>query len=286
MILFDFSQIVISSAMDYNRQSKDCIDLSLLRHISLNNVINIKEKLMKYADEIVLCMDGRNYWRRDIFPYYKQNRKKSREESTFDWNTFFVHFNQLKIEFKENLPYKVLEVEGAEADDIISTLCIEFAQHKPIVIVSSDKDFLQLQLNVSPKIQQYSPLHKKFLKADHNEYNLFEHIIKGDSGDGIGNIFSDDDVFVVDGKRNKPVTAINLAKWSITGVSKPEVFCKNADDLNRFNRNQTIIDLTKIPEHITNQIKTNYLETQTHGENVFNYLINHKMKRILERAAF
>ena len=272
--------------MDYTRRSKDIIDLSLLRHISLNNVITIKEKLLKYADEIVLCMDGRHYWRKDVFPYYKQNRKKSRENSDFDWNTFFEHFNQLKTEFRENLPYKVLEVEGAEADDIISTLCIEYAPYKQIVIVSSDKDFLQLQSNVSPKIQQYSPYHKKFLKADHNEYNLFEHIVKGDAGDGIGNIFSDDDVFVVDGKRNKPISTINLTKWAMSGLSKPEVFCKNADDLNRFNRNQAIIDLTKIPNHITDQIKAHYLETQTHGENVFNYLVKNKLKRILERAAF
>lgn len=272
--------------MDYNRKSKDIIDLPLLRHISLNNVITLKEKLMKYADEIVLCLDGRHYWRRDIFPYYKQHRQKSRDESSFDWTTFFEHFNQIKAEFKENLPYKVLEVERAEADDIISTLCIEYAQYKPIVIVSSDKDFLQLQMNVSPKIQQYSPFHKKFLKADHNEYTLFEHIIKGDSGDGIGNIFSDDDVFVTEGKRNKPVTEINLTKWAVTGLSKPEIFCKNSDDLNRFKRNQAIIDLTKIPDNITNQIKTQYLETKSHGENVFNYLIKHKMKRILERAAF
>ncbi len=286
MILFDFSQIIISSAMDYRRASKDIIDLSLLRHISLNNVITIKEKLAKYADEIVLCMDGRHYWRREVFPYYKQNRKKSRDNSDFDWNTFFEHFNPLKDEFRENLPYKVLEIEGAEADDIISTLCIEYAPYKQIVIVSSDKDFLQLQMNVSPKIQQYSPYHKKFLKADHNEYNLFEHIVKGDAGDGIGNIFSDDDVFVVDGKRNKPISAVNLAKWSMSGLSKPETFCKNADDLNRFKRNQTIIDLTKIPDHITDQIKTSYTETETHGENVFNYLIRNKLKRILERAAF
>lgn len=286
MILFDFSQIIISSAMEYRRSSTDPIDISLLRHISLNSILSIKEKLTKYSDEIILCLDGRHYWRKEVFQYYKQNRKTSRDKADFNWDLFFEHFNQLKLEFKENLPYKVIEVEGAEADDIISTLCIEYAPYKSIVIVSSDKDFLQLQMNVSPKIQQYSPYHKKFLKADHNEYNLFEHIIKGDAGDGIGNIFSDDDVFISEGKRNKPISAANISKWAITGLTQPEIFCRNADDLTRFNRNQTIIDLTKIPDNITNQIKTTYLETKTNGNNTFNYLLKNKMKRIIERAAF
>lgn len=272
--------------MDHNRKYKDGVDLSLLRHISLNNILNLKEKLKKYSEEIVLCLDGRHYWRKEVFPYYKQSRSKNRETSKFDWTSFFENFNQLKKEFSENLPYKVIEVPGAEADDLISVLCIEFHKQKDIVIVSSDKDFLQLQMNVSTNIQQYSPYHKKFLRPDHNGYNLFEHIVRGDTDDGIGNIFSDDDVFVVPGKRNKPISAVNMEKWSQFGINHPEAFCNSLEDLERFRRNQRLIDLTKIPENIVNNINEAYLNTKTHGENVFSYLVKNQMKRILEKAAF
>lgn len=286
MILFDFSQIVISSALDYFERSGDEIDMSLLRHISLDRILSIKDRLHKYAEEVVLCLDGRHYWRKTIFPYYKQNRISSREKSKFDWNSFYESFNNLKVEFRENLPYKVIEVEGSEADDIISILCTTFAQHKNIVIVSTDEDFLQLQMNFSPKIQQYSPKTKKFLKPEHNGYNLFEHIVRGDSGDGIGNIFSDDDVFMVKGKRNKSITSVNIEKWSKFGINQPEAFCNNIEDLERFKRNRQIIDLTQIPQHIVDAVNVAYNEAPTNGNNIFNYLIKHQMKKILERAAF
>jgi hypothetical protein len=283
MILFDFSQIVISAAIEYHTRTKDIIDVPLLRHIALNNIISLKEKLSKYSDEVVLCLDGRDYWRKKVFPHYKQNRKKAQAKDKFDWKAFHEAFNDIKQEFSENLPYKVIEVEGAEADDIITVLCTIYGNQRDVVIVSSDKDFLQIQLNIAPRVKQYSPYHKKFLDATHNSYSLFEHIVKGDPGDGIPNIFSDDDVFLCEDKRSRPIRSANIEAWEKFGIDNPEAFCTDLTELEKFRRNRTLIDLRMIPAEIFEKIVTTYNETQP-SDNTFNYLVKNKMKKILERG--
>lgn len=286
MILIDFSQIVISAAVEYHTRTKDLIDTPLLRHIALNSILSLKDKLRKYSDEVILCLDGRGYWRKQIFPYYKQNRKKEQAKDKFDWKTFHEAFNAIKQEFSENLPYKVIEVEGAEADDIITVLCTIYGNQRDVVIASSDKDFLQIQLNIASRVKQYSPYHKKFLEADHNSYSLFEHVVKGDSGDGIPNIFSDDDVFLCDDKRSRPVRATSIEAWSKLGLDNPEGFCTNLTELEKFRRNRTLIDLRMIPANMVDRIAVTYHSTQPHGDNTFNYLVKNKMKKILERCDF
>jgi hypothetical protein len=286
MILIDFSQIVISAAIEYHARTKELIDTPLLRHIALNNILSLKDKLRKYWDEVVLCLDGRGYWRKKIFPYYKQNRKKEHEKDKFDWKTFHEAFNTIKKEFAENLPYKVVEVEGAEADDIITVLCTIFGNQRDIVIVSSDKDFLQIQMNIATRVKQYSPYHKKFLSADHNSYNLFEHIVRGDPSDGIPNIFSDDDVFLCEDKRSKPIRSTSIEAWSKFGLEKPEEFCTNLTELERFQRNRMLIDLRMIPKEIVDSIAQAYHSSVSHGDSVFNYLVKNKLKKILERGDF
>jgi hypothetical protein len=286
MILFDFSQVVVGAALEYHARTKELIDVPLLRHISLNNILGLKDKLHKYSDEIVLCLDGRNYWRKKIFPYYKQNRKKSQEKQTFDWKTFHESFNIIKQEFTENLPYKVIEVEGAEADDIIAVLCTIFGNQRDVVVVSSDKDLLQIQMNLASRVKQYSPFHKKFLQADYNSYSLFEHVVKGDPGDGIPNILSDDDVFLCEGKRSRPIRSSQIEAWSKFGLDNPEGFCNDLVELEKFRRNRTLIDLRMIPKEVIDSIASTYQDTQTHVDNTFNYLVKHKMRKILERGGF
>jgi hypothetical protein len=286
MILFDFSQIVIGAAIEYHSQTKDTIDTPLLRHIALNNILNLKDKLTSYSDEIVLCLDGRKYWRKNVFPNYKQNRKKDQAKSKFDWDTFHVSFNEIKKEFSENLPYKVVEVEGAEADDVITVLCTIFGNQRDVVIVSSDKDFLQIPVNIASRVKQYSPYHKKFLDVKHNSYSLFEHVVKGDPGDGIPNIFSDDDVFLCEDKRSKPIRSKSIEEWSKYGLDNPEGFCTSLEELEKFRRNRTLIDLRMIPKEVVDAISAAYHSAKTNGENTFNYLVKNRMKKILERGGF
>lgn len=280
----DFSGIVISSASDYHSSTKEQIDIGLLRHIALNSLLSVKDKLSKYADEVVLAIDSKHYWRKDVFSYYKQNRKLAQKKDTMDWDRFHVAFNQLKQEFQENLPYKYVEVYGAEADDVMAVIATVFGPHRKVVIASSDHDMAQVQKNICEAVQLYSPYHKKFV--DCAKYNFFEHIIKGDSGDGIPNIFSDDDTLVTPGKRQKSVMTANLVKWEQSGLAHPEVFCDTPEVLARFERNRKLVDLTMIPEELKSRIVDAYNNAPVVKGKLFNYLVQHKLKKIMERGNF
>lgn len=285
MLLFDFSQIVISSSTDYYRKTGDQIEIELLRHISLNAILSLKNKLSKYSDEVVLCFDGRNYWRKQIFPLYKKNRQELHEKDKFDWDLFYKSFNILKSEFQENLPYKSIEIFSAEADDIISVLAqLGVRDRKDVVIVSSDKDFLQLQ-RLSPKVKQYSPFMKKFISIDEAKYDLFEHIVRGDSGDGIPNILSDDDVFMISGKRSRPIRSKQLDEWKAYGIAEADKFCNSVSMLEKLYRNQLLIDLMKIPETLFKEIEDRYVSIEPNSGNFFNYLTKNKLKKILQSGA-
>jgi 5'-3' exonuclease len=241
---------------------------------------NVKFK-EQYGD-LVICADDKGYWRRDLFPYYKYGRKKSREESSLDWNLIFQTLNKVRDELKEFFPYKVVQVEKTEADDVIATLCHKYgtqlnnASTERILILSSDKDFLQLQKYAN--VDQYSPMQKKFLKESNPEKFLKEHIMNGDKGDGIPNFLSSDDTFVT-GVRQKPVTAKKLNTWV---EQEPESFC---DDLmlRNYRRNEMLIDLSKVPEEYKEKILETYQNAPDNGrDKIFNYLIKNRMKLLME----
>lgn len=288
MLLLDYSQIVISSAIEYNSQTNDLIELPLLRHIALSNILSYKAKFNTNLDSMILCFDGQHYWRKAIFPNYKQNRKKAHEDSDFDWNKFFEHFNQIKTEIKTELPFKVMEVSGCEADDVIAVLCkLNCPHEKEIIIVSSDKDLIQIQENICSKVKQWSPHHKKFINVSTNDYNLFEHVVRGDSGDGVPNIFSDDDVFLVKGKRSKPIRSSAIIEWKNKGgLNNPEAFCQSPIMLQNFQRNKTLIDLQQIPIDVVQRIREQWDNCSRPKVSAFNYLVKHKLRKVLERGGF
>ena len=267
--------------MSYTQASKETLTLDLLRHITLNTLYSLKVKLIKYGPEIVVAFDNRNYWRRDYFPLYKKHRQKEHDKSDFDWDLFFEFLNVLKDEFRDTLPFKILEVDRAEADDVCAVLSQEFGENTPICISSSDKDFLQLQTDTN-KVVQYSPWHKKFLTKKTTEYDLFEHIIRGDAGDSIPNFLSDEDTFLDDTKRQKQISAKKLAIWK-EYESVPEYFCESIDILKRFETNKKIIDLSLIPDEIRESILTAYHNTQPNKGKFFSYCAKHKLTKIMER---
>lgn len=283
MILIDLNQVMISNLMMQVGNSKtNEIDENLIRHMVLNSIRMYNVKFKEKYGEIVICADDKKYWRRDLFPYYKYSRKKSREESSLDWNLIFQTLNKVRDELKETFPYKVLQVDKTEADDVIATLCHKFGTElnndstERILILSSDKDFLQLQK--FSNVDQYSPMQKKFLKESNPERFLKEHIINGDKGDGIPNFLSSDDTFVT-GVRQKPVTAKKLNIWV---EQEPESFCDDSM-LRNYKRNEMLIDLSKIPEEYKEKILEAYQTAPENGrDKIFNYLIKNRMKLLME----
>lgn len=263
--------------MEQIGSSKDPIDESLVRHMILNTLRTYVKKFKpEYGSNIVIACDNRHYWRKEIFQHYKANRKKTRETSGHDWATIFECLSKIKEELKENSPYKVIEIETCEADDIISVLVQKYSPSEKIMILSSDKDFAQLQK--FDNVYQYSPIMKKFIEEPSPDAQLKELIIRGDKGDGIPNILSPDDVFV-SGGRQKPVMEVKLLNWL---NQKPEDFC-DENMLRNYYRNQSLIDLTKIPKELTESILDTYDNTKTKTKSEFmNYMISHRLKNLIE----
>lgn len=252
------------------------IEEELVRHMVLNTLRMVHSKFKDEYGEMVLCADHKKYWRREVFPFYKANRKKDRESSDVDWNALFKLLNQLRDEIKENFPYRVLVVEGAEADDIIGTLVKHHANtDDKLLIVSSDKDFMQLQKYSN--VKQWSPRHKTFLKTTDPKMFVFEHILKGDRGDGIPNFLSPDDTLVSD-KRQKPLTSKKIEVIKVQGIKSfgPEVE-------RGFYRNQNLIDLDFIPSSLQETILNEYNIFEPNPRSLLlNYFVKHKLKNLTE----
>jgi len=269
--LVDFSQIVIGSFMMASKFSD--ADIDTVRPAVLNTLRIYRTKFVSEFGELILCCDDRKTWRKDIFPNYKASRKKTRAATSIDWEKLYECLNQLKEEFTEWFPYKLIQVEKAEADDVIAIL-VELINERSLIL-SSDKDFVQLH---KFNVRQYSPIQKKFVEGD-PKWSLHEKIIKGDVGDGVPNIMSDDNVFVDEGRRQKPITKKKVDAWY---ELKPDMYC-SSEMLRNYNRNKQLVDLSEVPESIRINI-TKRFETTTVGDRkrLLTYFINHRLKNLTE----
>jgi 5'-3' exonuclease len=277
MIIIDYNQVAISSLMEQIGSSKKPVEENLVRHMILNVIRTyVKKFKATHGPEVVIACDNRNYWRRDFFPQYKASRKKSRDASGHDWNSIFECLHKIKEELKEYSPYKVIDVDTAEADDIIAVLAMRQSSQEKVMILSSDKDFAQLQKFTN--VEQFSPILKKFIKEPLPAVQLKQMIIRGDKGDGIPNIMSPDGVFV-EGGRQKPITEAKIINWL---NQDPTEFC-NEDMLRNYKRNELLIDLTQIPESLQKTIIDTYENTSAKTKQVFmNYMIANRLKNLLE----
>ena len=252
------------------------IEEDLIRHMVLNTIRMLRTKFSDKYGELVICADSRKYWRREVFPYYKANRKKDRAQTDVDWTTLFEILTKLREELRDHFPYKVLVVEGAEADDIIGTIVQKYANTKePILIASSDKDFVQLQKYSN--VDQWSLVQKKFIRTPDPSQYVLEHILKGDRGDGIPNFLSDDDTFVMN-KRQKPLSKKKIDLVKVEGVESISPEAKRG-----FVRNQQLVDLDFIPERIKNSIMDEYGRVEPKPRSgLLNYFIKHKLRNLTD----
>lgn len=280
MIIVDLNQVLISNLMmqiGSNPKFKKELDENLIRHMVLNSLRSYtKQFKQKYGDIVIAC-DSKRYWRRDVFPFYKAHRKKEREKSDFDWHLIFETLNKIRDELKEFFPYRVIEVDGAEADDIIAVITARHAPSEDILILSSDKDFVQLQKY--PNVTQYSPILKRFIKTDNAVEYIKEHIIRGDKGDGIPNFLSPDNTFVL-GERQKVINTKKLKEWI---NSSPEDFCVTDNMLRGYKRNQMLVDLDYVPEDIKSRIVESYETTKPGSrQKMLNYFIEKRLRNLIE----
>ena len=276
MILIDYSQIAISNIIVQKLN-----DENMIRHMILNSIRMYNKRYRDQYGQMVICADGMNTWRKDFYPYYKAHRKKGRDESSQDWTEIFRILHLVRDEIKANLPYKVLHMEGVEADDIIGSLVMhtqEFGNDEPVMIVSSDKDFIQLQKYKN--VKQFSPIQKKMVTDDNPRTYLWNHIMRGDSGDGIPNVLSDDDTFVSE-KTQTPLRQAKIDMWLENADNLREVMDETT--YRNFQRNKKLIDLTDIPENHQQLIINTFIEQPLAMKmKVLNYLIKKRCNQLIE----
>ena len=276
-ILVDLNQVLIANLMQQiNYDPKMKLDENLIRHMVLNSLRSYSKQFKSKYGDLVICCDSKIYWRREYFPFYKANRKKDREKSNLDWNLIFQTLNKIRDELKTNFPYRVLEIEGAEADDIIGVLAARLSSNEDILILSSDKDFAQLQKYSS--VSQYSPILKRFIKNENPLSYLKEHIIRGDRGDGVPNFLSSDNVFVI-GERQKVINKKRLTEWINSNYTE---FCVTDTMLRGYKRNQTLVDLDYTPETIKSKIVDAYDNTKPNSrQKLLTYFIENRLKNLI-----
>jgi 5'-3' exonuclease len=272
MILVDNNQIIIGSLFAQTRNGEE-VSEDLVRHMVLNTYRFFRNKFSKEYGELVICHDSGRVWRKDFFPEYKANRKKQKKKSSLNWETVFSIFDMIRMEVQDNFPYKHLYVPRTEADDIIATMVKKYHSQENILIISSDKDFQQLQRYSG--VKQYTPLHKKMIVCENPQTFLIEHIIKGDSSDGIPNILSDDDSFVNEDKRQKPCGKVKTKKI----IEELSEWTSGRN----WQRNQTLIDFSYIPEDLESQILEQFDSQETAGRsNMLNYMITHRLRNLID----
>lgn len=296
MILVDYSQVALATILTFQRELRgnETEVKNLIRHVVLSTIKSYKKKYGQEFGKIVICTDGRKYWRKEVFEHYKASRKKAREASDLDWKLIFDTLTEMREDLRTHFPYKVVSVDRAEADDIIAVLT-EWVQSNELVveglmeeaqkvlILSSDKDFKQLQLAPfsSGNVKQWSPMLKKYITASKKEITDFtiEHIVKGDAGDGVPNILSKDDVFVA-GERQKPVSAKRLAEFYEKGIDA----CRNDEERRNWQRNATLVAFDNIPKDVKEEIIEAYLNSKPTGDKmtIMNYLIENRCRLLLD----
>jgi len=274
MILIDLSQIMVASTMMSMGKDQSQVDISMVRHMVLNSLRMYRTKYHKEYGELVLCCDGKHSWRREHFPQYKASRKTNRDADSRDWSQIFECLDTIKSELREFFPYKYLEIDESEADDIIGVLA-RIATEK-VMIISGDKDFIQLQ--VRDNVDQYSPITKKIVYDVNPAKYLKEHILRGDTSDGVPNFLSSDNC-IVDKIRQTPITKKKVELW--LGES-PVDFC-NEEQLRNYHRNMKLIDLQYTPSNIVDQIGKQYDEIpKGKRSGLLNFFIERKLNNLIE----
>jgi len=279
MILVDMNQVTLSNLMIQIGRNTE-VDPDMVRHMVLNSLRGYRSRFNEEFGELVLCYDNKSNWRREYFPNYKHGRRKDRKASKLDWGSIFDTLHLIKQELEENFPYKVLEVENAEADDIIASVVSYVAEtpshYEKVLIVSGDKDFIQLQKHSF--VTQYSPTLKKFVNGIDPDVYIKEHILKGDRSDGVPNFLSPDNCFV-DELRQRPISKKKLATWIDLA---PEDFC-NEEMLRNYQRNRKLIDLEYAPDEINKACVDTYLNSSVNDRSgLLNYFIKHRLKNHME----
>lgn len=285
VLLVDLSQIA-SATMMHTVKEGEKITTSFMRHLILST---LKHNVLKFRkdgyEDVIICVDNAmpSYWRREEAYYYKKNRAKGREESSWDWEGYFLGLRTVIDEFKKYMPYTIIDVPKAEADDGIAVLTQKLSlEGRKIMIISSDGDFTQL--HKYPNVSQYSPMQKKLVKSKTGSpaLDLMTKVIKGDGKDNVASIKVRSDFLYtkIEGERMPPIKAKFVEE------------CLDSDDITkllseseykRFLENRLLIDFDYIREDIKNAILDLYNNYKVPGKNkIYSYFVKSGLSKLMK----
>lgn len=269
--LMDLSGVAVSAAKAQAAAfNTDVVSLDFLRHMILNSILANRKRFRREYPDLVIACDSDTNWRKNVYPFYKAHRKADKEKDSFDWDEFFRLFTIIKEEIRHVFPFKMLEVDGAEGDDIIGVLATHYPG-RPILIHAKDSDFNQCCRN--PKVKIWSPFKQKIVIDDQAEHNLFTKICTGETGDGIPNILSVNNSFV-DKIRQKSMYKTKIEEWRRDGI--PESVHV------RFEENRELIDFRFIPPALQDSIVLAYetAKSTSDKQKIFAYLTQKELAKI------
>jgi 5'-3' exonuclease len=253
MIIIDYSPIVMSAAFSswpdhkknptFHQYSQYC-EVAVLQKLRYSVFKARALNGMTPNEEVVVALDSRPYWRRDLFPNYKRNRKPLREgKDDVPWDDVWDVSASVSDFIKNVSGWKLLSVPTCEADDIIGTL-VGYTDHN-VTIVSRDGDFKQLHSN---SVQQYDNITHQLIKENNPDAFLHKKIITGDRKDGIPNIVSDINTFLMENTKQSPISKKKIEAWL---NQEPSYFC-DSSMFKRYKQNQKLLDLSMVPNNLGN----------------------------------
>lgn len=286
MILIDYNAVAIATIT--TEMKMQSLEPGFLKHLFFSKILHFKKKFPEYGNRIVLAMDDKNYWRKDVFPFYKGMRKKNREESSIDWTSIFKSMDDLTEDLKSLNIYTIVKVDRCEADDIMAVICKYSQDHnlvqtglieepEPILIMSADTDLVQLQKYSN--VKQYSPVQKKWVETSDLRYFMMEHILRGDRGDGIPNVLSPENS-LVDGIRQTSLKETFIQE--VLAMDDPSKLLPEV--LKNYQRNEKLVNLDFIPEEYVGKIIETYTASSPKMDRMklMTYFTKNKMKILLE----
>lgn len=286
-VLIDFNnlcfRVLFSKDVDIHGEQ----NFSIFRYFVFDSIYRTIW-LDKNINEVVIAVDNKHSWRKSYFSRYKERRKKQRDD-TLDWNLIFGEMNKLSSDLKHYMPFKVLQIMSAEADDIIAIVALH--TNNNCIIVSNDEDYLQL---CSKRVKVYNPSKKKYINCNNTEKFIVSKCLMGQAKDDIFNVITPDNwgkTKLTEGKRKPGFGEVALRKVEKIGyknwLQKKKIY-KNLDVTvnpeKNFNRNRVLIDFKKIPQTIEGRILDQYYnQNYPPPENIFQFFKIYNMRGFLEK---
>lgn len=247
-------------------------DYDMMGYIIVDSIY--RSMLKTKSNEVIIALDSTNVWRKDIFPRYKESRKKQREKVKIDWSKFYGEQNKIFEDISRYLPFKVLQVDRTEADDVIGVIVLNY-KNKSFVIISTDEDYKQL---LSKRTKLYQPIKKKWVECSNPEKFIVMKCLDGQVKDGIFNVITPIDW---PAEKRKPSLGEEKVRRIIDGGYEDWLVSEGA--VERFDLNRKLIDFNCVPENIKKNIIEKYKNYKLPNlEEAYNFFKQRNFKSYLE----